>query len=108
MIRVEINSENNKIKSISVKGHAMYDIRGKDIVCSAVSTCVITTVNGILEIDDALIAVIQKENEIIITLKEDNDIANSLLKNMIDILSDLEKQYPKNIRLSKEEFWWIN
>jgi len=104
MIRVEINSENNKIKSISVKGHAMYDIRGKDIVCSAVSTCVITTVNGILEIDDALIAVIQKENEIIITLKEDNDIANSLLKNMIDILSDLEKQYPKNIRLSKEEF----
>lgn len=104
MIRVEISAENNKLKSISVKGHAMYDTCGKDIVCSAVSTCVITTVNGILEINDTLIDVIQKENEIVITLKEDNDIANSLLKNMIDILSDLERQYPKNIRLSKEEF----
>ena len=104
MIRVEINSENNKIKSISVKGHAMYDIRGKDIVCSAVSTCVITTVNGILEIDDTLIDVVQEENKIVVTQRKENDIVNSLLKNMIDILSDLERQYPKNIRLSKEEF----
>lgn len=104
MICVEVKEKNNKLKSISVKGHAMYDVYGKDIVCSAVSTCVITTVNGILEIDDTLIEVVQKENEIIITLNEDNDIANSLLKNMIDILSDLKRQYPKNIRLSKEEF----
>lgn len=104
MICVKVKEKNNELKSISVRGHAMYDVCGKDIVCSAVSTCVITTVNGILEIDDTLIDVEQKENEIIITLKEDNDIVNSLLKNMIDILSDLERQYPKNIRLSKEEF----
>ena len=104
MIRVEIKEKSNNLKSISVMGHAMYDTYGKDIVCSAVSTCVITTVNGILEIDDTLIDVVQEENKIVITKKKDNDIVNSLLKNMIDILSDLERQYPKNIRLSKEEF----
>lgn len=104
MIRVEIKKLNNNLKSISVMGHAMYESHGKDIVCSAVSTCVITTVNGILKIDDTLIDVVQEENKIIITKKKDNDIVNSLLKNMIDILSDLERQYPKNIRLSKEEF----
>lgn len=103
MIRVEVK-ENNNLKSISVMGHAMYDDYGKDIVCSAVSTCVITTVNGILEIDDTLIDVVQEENKIIVAQRKDNDIVNSLLKNMIDILSDLERQYPKNIRLSKEEF----
>lgn len=104
MIHIKVKEENHKLKSISVKGHAMYDDYGKDIVCSAVSTCVITTVNGILEIDDTSIDVKQNTNEIMIVLKKDNDIVNKLLKNMIDILTSLKEQYPKNIRLNKEEF----
>ena len=38
-------------KNISITGHAMYDDFGKDIVCSAVSSIVITSLNGILSIN---------------------------------------------------------
>ena len=38
-----------KGSNISISGHALYNDFGKDIVCSAVSSIVITTVNGILE-----------------------------------------------------------
>ena len=52
MIRVSIESKDKKhIDLIRVHGHAMYDDFGKDIVCSSVSSIIITTVNGIYEID---------------------------------------------------------
>lgn len=103
MIQVKVRETNNKVKSVSVKGHAMYSEYGKDIVCSAVSTCVITSINGILELDNNSLDVIEKENEIMITLKNDSDVAEKLIKNMLEMLNDIEVQYPKNIRLSKEE-----
>ena len=42
MIQVE-----KKENSILITGHALFDDYGKDIVCSAVSSIVITTINGI-------------------------------------------------------------
>ena len=52
MIKVSIESKDKKhIDLIKILGHAMYDEYGKDIVCSSVSSIVITTVNGIYEID---------------------------------------------------------
>ena len=42
---VKVIRNNNKIKKISVMGHAMYEDYGKDIVCAGVSTLVISTVN---------------------------------------------------------------
>ena len=48
MIKVSVLKENRKYKKITILGHAMYDDYGKDIVCSACSSIVITTVNGIL------------------------------------------------------------
>ena len=46
MISVKVSD-----KKISILGHAMFDEYGKDIVCSACSSIVKTTVNGILSID---------------------------------------------------------
>ena len=52
MIQVRVEKENAKFKKIKIIGHAMYDDYGKDIVCSACSSIVTTTVNGILSIDN--------------------------------------------------------
>ena len=38
MIKVKLIKNNNHIKKIIIKGHAMYADYGKDIVCAAVST----------------------------------------------------------------------
>ena len=42
-------------KKIEIKGHSNYDDLGKDIVCSAVSSIVTTTINGIISIDSELV-----------------------------------------------------
>ncbi len=48
MIRFKVKrSEQGKIVSFEVKGHAGYAENGFDIVCAAVSTACIMTVNGI-------------------------------------------------------------
>ena len=48
MIQVKVEKNHAKYKKITILGHAMYDDYGKDIVCSAASSIVTTTVNGIL------------------------------------------------------------
>ena len=40
---------------IDINGHAMFDDYGKDIVCAAVSSIVITSINGILRLNDKAI-----------------------------------------------------
>ena len=103
MIRVEVLREGTLVKRISVLGHAMYNDFGKDIVCSSVSTCVITTVNGILSIDEDYIEVEEKSGKIIIDVLGKNETLEKLLENMIDILSELSRDYPKNITVISKE-----
>ena len=56
MIKVRIEKDGANYKKVSILGHAMYDDYGKDIVCSAASSIVTTTINGILSLDkDTLI-----------------------------------------------------
>ena len=97
MIKISIKKENNKIVAITIKGHSLYDDFGKDIVCSAVSSIVITTVNAIIMIDKDAIKYEEKPSFQIDILK-DEDIINKLIINMINLLKELEKDYPKNIK----------
>ena len=94
MIKVTI--ENNKI---SVKGHANYEDYGKDIVCASVSTLVISTINNIIDIDKDSIKYEELENEIKIERKNNNEIVEKLINNMVLMLESLEKDYPKNIKI---------
>ena len=50
MIKVKLTKNNNYYKRIIITGHANYDDFGKDIVCAAVSSTVITSVNSCLAI----------------------------------------------------------
>ena len=85
---------------VSIKGHALYDDFGCDIVCSAVSSIVITTINGILRIDENAIKVNDNDGIIIEIVKKDK-VTLSLINNMIDLLNDLSIQYPKNIKIKE-------
>ena len=98
MINIKVKEENNIIKSVKVSGHADYDTYGKDIVCSAVSSVVTTTINAILTLDKDAIKYVTKNGLITIT-NQDNEIANKLLNTMIKTLSDLAIDYPKNIKI---------
>ena len=94
MIKVVV--ENDKIE---VSGHANYDDYGKDIVCASVSSIVITTINAVIEIDEDSIDYEDNDNKIIIEIKKDNETVKKLINNMVFMLENLEKDYPKNIKI---------
>lgn len=98
MIKVVV--ENNNIK---ISGHAGYDEYGKDIVCSSVSSIIITSVNAILSLTDNEIEFEDNQDVMIIRKLRDSEITDKLLENMLKMLSDLESDYPKNIKIIRNE-----
>lgn len=94
MIKVEL-----KDNLITIKGHAGYDDKGKDIVCASVSSIVITTINAIIEINPDSIDYSDLDNEIIIRKLKEDEIVNKLLNNMILLLENLEKDYKDYIKI---------
>ena len=101
MIKVVISKKNNIIESIKCNGHANYADYGKDIVCASFSTMVITTINAILEIDKNAINYNDSNDLEIINIKKDN-ITNSLLKNLVNMIYELKTNYDKNIDIKEE------
>lgn len=99
MICVSVEKDSAKYKKITIDGHAMYDDYGKDIVCSAVSSIVITTVNGILALNTDSIKHIEVSGKVMIEIINDDHITHTLLQNMLNLLKELEKSYPNNIQV---------
>ena len=101
MIKVRINKNNGIVESIKCNGHAGYADYGKDIVCASFSTMIITTINAILEIDSDAINYTDSNNLEIVNIKKDN-ITNSLLKNLVNMIYELKENYDKNIDIKED------
>ena len=99
MIKVTLEKENEQFKKITIKGHAKYDDFGKDIVCSSVSSIVITTINAIEKFDKNYINHSYDKDTLSIEVIKINEITSNLINNMIDLLTELECDYPKNIKI---------
>lgn len=99
MIKVSVLKENRKYKKITILGHAMYDDYGKDIVCSACSSIVITTVNGILALKKGSLDYLVSKKGMTINVKIDDETTQILLNNMVSLLRELEENYPNNIEV---------
>ena len=99
MIKVKVETKNSKFIKISILGHAMYDDYGKDIVCSAASSIATTTINGILTLNkDSLSYQVTKEG-LIIDQIDSSEVTQKLLGNMVNLLKELESQYPTIIEV---------
>ena len=98
MIKVEVVKEKDLYKKVSIIGHAMYADYGKDIVCSAVSSIVTTTINGCIALDkDSLKYLVNDKGVFISDIVGDN--TNTLINNMVSLLKELEEKYPTNIKV---------
>lgn len=101
MIKVILTKKDDNVNKVIINGHAGYDDFGKDIVCAAVSSTVITTINILLSLDNQSISYNDSRGLIIEVLKNDmttKKIINVLISN----LYKLEKAYPKNIQIKEE------
>lgn len=101
MIKVNVKKNNEEIKSILIEGHAGYSKKGTDIVCAAVSSIITTSINAILSFDDA-IKVTDDGNILKIEVKKYDFITEKLLKNMLSLLKEVERDYQKNIKVEGE------
>mgnify|MGYP002523615858 CR=1 FL=1 len=102
MIKVVISNKDNKIRKINILGHADFASYGKDIVCAGASTIVTTTINAICTFDKKYISYEEKKDNFEIVILTHNEIVDNLINNMINMLTDLEKDYPNNIKIRKE------
>ena len=101
MIKVILTKKDDNVNKVIINGHAGYDDCGKDIVCAAVSSTVITTINILLSLDNQSISYNDSRGLIIEVLK--NDMATKKIINvLISNLYELEKAYPKNIQIKEE------
>jgi len=98
MITIKVSKRN-----ISIFGHADYDEFGKDIVCAAVSSIVLCSVEAIALFDDEAIDVIQEQDKLEIIINKDDDTTNNLVKNMMNCLSEVEKKYSQNVKIINKE-----
>lgn len=99
MILVSIKKDNSIIKEITITGHANYDNYGKDIVCAAVSSIAITTINAIHSINNTTISDNVNNDKLTIKVLKNDEITLKLLNNMINLLIDLQADYPLNIKI---------
>lgn len=99
MIHVKVEKAHAKYKKIAILGHAMYDDYGKDIVCSAASSIVTTTVNGVLALDKGSLSYMISKKGISIDIKNEDATTQMLIGNMVSLLKELEKNYPANIEV---------
>ena len=101
MIKVRISKKNNIIDKIECIGHAGYAEYGKDIVCASFSTMIVTTINSIVNIDEDAISYTDTNDLKIVNIKKDN-ITNSLLNTLVDLMYELRDSYDKNIDIKEE------
>lgn len=99
MIKVRVEKNGANFQKVSVLGHAMYDDYGKDIVCSAVSSIVTTTVNGLLSLDRESISYLVSSKGMTITINSTDRTTQILIRNMISLLKELEKNYKENVEV---------
>ncbi len=100
MIRIKLDNLNSP-RYIKISGHAEYAESGKDIVCSAVSTAFIMTVNQIElfgKLDDINYKLESGDFELEI-LRRSNEI-DKIISNFIHTIESLEDQYSKYIKIN--------
>ena len=96
---IKVNITPNKIELL---GHSLYDDFGKDIVCAGVSSIVITTINAILTFNKEYISYMSEKDKFVININIHNEVVDNLITNMINMLENIEEDYPKNIKIRKE------
>ena len=101
MIKIKLLRNNNNFDKIIIKGHAMYDDFGKDIVCAAVSSTIITSINACLSIDESSL-IYNDRDGLDIEVRKNDIVTTKIIDSMISNLKQLEEAYPKNIQIKEE------
>ena len=100
MTNAIFNYTNNQIKSFKITGHADYAEYGYDIVCSGITTAVFTSLGLIRKyLNENDYDYKELDGTISLNFKETNQLVNDIIENLIEVLKNIERQYPKNLKI---------
>ncbi|OXM86845.1 ribosomal-processing cysteine protease Prp [Paenibacillus rigui] len=108
MIRVTIKrSPDGLIQSFRVKGHALYDEPGKDIVCAGVSAVTVGTVNAVEALLGLELQAKTKHGFLDVTVPDQLEAALSekvqmLMESMVVMLQSIEQSYGAYIAMQDQ------
>ncbi len=105
MITIKLTkNKKSQITGFTVSGHSGYSEQGTDIVCAAVTTAVMTTVNGLTDVVGLEIMPEVKEGYLSCMLPDNlssevRHDADILLQSMMLSLENIAEQYGEFVRI---------
>lgn len=102
MTKVSFILKDEKPYAFLIKGHAEYGNYGEDIVCSGITTAVFTTLNllnKLLKEEDYTLIENEEQGLIDFKLNKIDDLSLLIIQNLLDILINIEEQYPQNLKI---------
>ncbi len=96
-------SGDDSYKGFSVSGHSGYSEAGSDIVCAAVSSAVMLTVNIIIDgfnVDGSTEVI---DDTVKFTVNKPSENANRLIGSLREHLEALSEEYPENVAVAVEK-----
>lgn len=109
LVSIHITRGSNKsIRRFKIAGHALFDEKGRDIVCAAVSAIAYTTLGGLTNVAAIPFNYDIREGSMVCDLSDEIDgeaglKAETILETMVIGLRQIEKSYPGNITVIEEE-----
>ena len=99
MIKVNFFKADNLVLGFEAKGHSMSAPKGEDIICSFVSSACLMTANTITEIIGAVADIDIDDGYLKFLITDSANSAQDILNGLKLHLSELEKDYPDNIKV---------
>lgn len=103
MIRINFTKANGLITGFECKGHSMSAEAGQDIVCAFVSSACFMTANTVTEIMGLNAEASATDGYMRLEIKDEPNRAQDILNGMLLHLTELEKDYPENIKTTTTE-----
>ncbi len=97
MTKITFFVEQNHYLGFSAQGHTGYSIKGKDIVCAAVSTLLQHTARALMKHSKAVVT--RKDGFIDVRISQPNKISEVFFRELHESLLDLQSQFPSNLSL---------
>ncbi len=103
MIRITIQTCQENIVSLDVRGHAEYAAHGEDIVCAGVSTVVIGLLNALDQMNTYSDCKVEENRIFVQVTKIDDEKTQNCLMTAIIQLETVQENYQNYIKITKQE-----
>jgi len=102
MIRVRVTGGKGSVRSIRISGHAYAGDPGEDLICAAVSSIGIGTLNALEELAPETCKP-ELGEDIRISVRESTNTVQTILETMLVQLGTIAEKYPKNMKIDRKE-----